>query len=93
MQENDEPIQPELVGVMNNIANNLQAILSPNMFVLFVFNIQDNIANYVSNAMPNDVIEAMREFVMRSDIEAKRQQKISEAEFSEIAPAPTDNIN
>ncbi len=69
----DGPIQPELHGLMNNLAKGVDQILNGNQgkqkngFILLVFPFNDHNGrcNYISNADRKDVIVLLKEQLAR----------------------------
>ena len=67
-----DPIQPDLIEIMNNIAKLLSKIFKPYGFSLLVFPFAQNDKgngrmNYISNANREDMLAAMKEFIANAE--------------------------
>ena len=63
------PIQPDLHGTMNALAEALKKLLEPYGFALLVFPMSTpkGRMNYISNAKRADMLVAMKEFIANNE--------------------------
>lgn len=72
MPEQEQPIQPSLSTLMNDLGRLLNEYLKPNdlCFALFIFQAgqgDDHRSNYISNTNREDMIATLKEFIARAE--------------------------